>query len=247
MTRKIFIAAFASWVFAAPAFAQDTPKDMKLFLLIGQSNMAGRGKVEAQDQVENPNIFMLTKELTWVIAKDPVHFDKPKAAGVGLCSEFAREVLKADPKSKIGLIPCAMGGSSLDQWQPSKPLYTTAITRAKEAMKNGTLAGILWHQGESDAKPELIATYPARFETMITQLRKDLGAENVPVLIGEVIPGFGKHDEVNVALAETAKKTPNAALVSSADLGKKQLHYDAADYRALGKRYAEVFLKMGKK
>jgi hypothetical protein len=246
MTRKFFIALFASWLFAVPTFAQDAPKDMKLFLLIGQSNMAGRGKVEAQDQVENPNIFMLTKDLKWVIAKDPVHFDKG-AAGVGLCSEFARDVLKADPKSNIGLIPCAVGGTSLDQWQPGKPLYTTAIARAKEAMKQGTLAGILWHQGESDAKPELIATYPARFETMITQLRKDLGAENIPVLIGEVIPGHGKHDEVNVALAETAKKTPNAALVSSADLGKKQLHYDAADYRALGKRYAEVFLKLGKK
>lgn len=219
---------------------------MKLFLLIGQSNMAGRGKIEEQDKVTNPDIFMLTKDLKWVIAKDPVHFDKG-AAGVGLCSEFARDVFKADPKSPIGLIPCAMGGSSLDQWQPGKPLYVTAISRAKEAMKQGSLAGILWHQGESDAKPESIATYPARFETMITQLRKDLGAENVPVLIGEIIPGHGNHDAVNIALAETAKKTPNAALVSSADLGKKQLHYDSADYRALGKRYAEVFSKWEKK
>lgn len=236
-----------SLIAGASAFAQEATKDMKLFLLIGQSNMAGRGKVEDQDKIENPDIFMLTKELKWVIAKDPVHFDKPKAAGVGLCSEFARDLHKADPKSTIGLIPCAMGGSSLDQWQPGKPLYNNAVARAKEAMKQGTLAGILWHQGESDAKPQLIETYPARFETMITQLRKELDAENVPVLIGEVIPGHGNHDAVNVALAETAKKTPNAALVSSADLGKKQLHYDAADYRALGKRYAEVFLKMGKK
>ena len=243
MNRKIIITALASLIFVAPAFAQEAPKDMKLFLLIGQSNMAGRGKIEEQDKVENPNIFMLTKALKWVVAKDPVHFDKG-AAGVGLCSEFARDLHKADPKSTIGLIPCAMGGSSLDQWQPGKPLYTTAITRAKEAMKQGKLAGILWHQGESDATPDLIATYPARFETMITQLRKELNAKNVPVLIGEVIPGHGNHDAVNVALAETAKKTSNAALVSSADLGKKKLHYDSADYRALGKRYAEAFLKM---
>jgi hypothetical protein len=245
MTCKFLIAAMVSLIVGASAFAQEAPKDMKLFLLIGQSNMAGRGKVEEQDKIESPNIFMLTKDLKWVVAKDPVHFDKG-AAGVGLCSEFARDISKADPKSSIGLIPCAMGGSSLDQWQPGKPLYTTAITRAKEALKQGKLAGILWHQGESDAKPELIATYPARFETMITQLRNELGAENVPVLIGEIIPGHGNHDAVNVALAETAKKTSNAALVSSADLGKKQLHYDSADYRALGKRYAEVFLKMGK-
>ena len=246
MTRKRFIISLASLIALTCSHAQEAPKNMKLFLLIGQSNMAGRGKIEEQDKVTNPDIFMLTKDLKWVIAKDPVHFDKG-AAGVGLCSEFARDVFKADPKSPIGLIPCAMGGSSLDQWQPGKPLYVTAISRAKEAMKQGSLAGILWHQGESDAKPESIATYPARFETMITQLRKELGAENVPVLIGEIIPGHGKDDEVNIALAETAKKTPNAALVSSADLGKKQLHYDSADYRALGKRYAEVFSKWEKK
>lgn len=246
MTRKRFIISLASLIALTCSHAQEAPKNMKLFLLIGQSNMAGRGKIEEQDKATNPDIFMLTKDLKWVIAKDPVHFDKA-AAGVGLCSEFARDVFKADPKSPIGLIPCAMGGSSLDQWQPGKPLYVTAISRAKEAVKQGRLAGILWHQGESDAKPESIATYPARFETMITQLRKDLGAENVPVLIGEIIPGHGNHDAVNVALAETAKKTPNAALVSSADLGKKQLHYDSADYRALGKRYAEVFLKWEKK
>jgi len=246
MTRNLFAAAIACFIAVTSSHAQDAPKNMKLFLLIGQSNMAGRGKIEEQDKVENPNILMLTKDLKWVVAKDPVHFDKA-AAGVGLCSEFARDIHKAAPKSTIGLIPCAVGGSSLDQWQPGNPLYTTAVARAKEAMKQGNLTGILWHQGESDAKADLIATYPARFQTMITQLRTDLGAENVPLLIGEVIPGHGNHDAVNVALAETAKKTPNAALVSSADLGNKQLHYNSADYRALGKRYAEVFLKMGKK
>ena len=236
-----------SLVLSIMGFAQEAPKDIKLFLLIGQSNMAGRGKIEEQDKVENPNIFMLTKDLKWVVAKDPVHFDKPNAAGVGLCSEFARDLHKAHPESKIGLIPCAMGGSPLDKWQPGQNLYVNAVARAKEAMKNGRLAGILWHQGESDAKPDLVATYPARFQTMITQLRKDLGAEEVPLLIGEVIPGHGNHDAVNVALAKCVEETPNAFLVSSADLGKKQLHYDSADYRALGKRYAEVFLKIGKK
>ncbi|MEY3395997.1 MAG: Carbohydrate acetyl esterase/feruloyl esterase precursor [Verrucomicrobiota bacterium] len=243
MYRICFTVALFVLVGGAAAFSQEPPKDLKLFLLIGQSNMAGRGKIEAQDKVENPSILMLTKDLKWVIAKDPVHFDKG-SAGVGLCSEFARDLHKADPGCRIGLIPCAMGGSSLSQWQPGEPLYVHAVTRSKEAMKQGTLTGILWHQGESDAKPELVATYPARFATMITQLRKDLGAEQVPVLIGEVIPGHGNHDAVNVALAETARNTPKAALVSSAGLGKKQLHYDAADYRTLGKRYAEVWLKM---
>jgi hypothetical protein len=230
------------------AFAQDpAPSQMKLFLLIGQSNMAGRGKVDPQDQVENPQIFMLTKDLKWVPAKDPLHFDKPGMAGVGPGSEFAREVLKADPKAKIGLIPCAVGGTSLDQWKVGGPLYNTAVARAKEAMKQGKLAGILWHQGESDSgSPDKVASYPDRFSAMISQLRKDLQAEQVPVVLGELIHGHKNNDAVNVVLADAAKKVPLSGLVSSEGLGKKALHFDAADARKFGQRYAVEYLKLAK-
>jgi hypothetical protein len=135
---------------------------MKLFLLIGQSNMAGRGKVEQQDQVENPKIQMLTKDLKWVPARDPLHFDKP-IAGVGLGSQFARTVWQADTNATIGLIPCAVGGTTLDQWKPGGALYKAAVARTQEAQKHGQLAAILWHQGEGDSgNPQLIATYPSR-------------------------------------------------------------------------------------
>lgn len=230
-----------------PAFAQEpTPAQMKLFLLIGQSNMAGRGKVEPQDQVENPHIFMLTKDLKWVPAKDPLHFDK-SAAGVGLGSEFAREVLKADPKSTIGLIPCAVGGTSLDQWKAGGGLYNAAVTRSKEAMKQGKLAGILWHQGESDSgNPQNVATYSDRLEVMIGQLRKDLDAAKVPLVMGELIHEFKTNASINVELAKAAKKIPLCVLVSSEGLGKKALHFDSADLRTFGKRYADGYLKWAK-
>jgi Carbohydrate esterase, sialic acid-specific acetylesterase len=231
-----------------PAFAQDpAPANMKLFLLIGQSNMAGRGKIEPQDQVENPRIFMLTKDLKWVPAKDPVHFDKPGMAGVGLCSQFARDVLKADPTATIGLIPCAVGGTSLDQWKVGGPLYTTAVTRTKEALKQGQLAGILWHQGESDSgNPKNVASYADRLSVMIAQLRADLQAEKVPVVLGELIHDFKTNDSINVELAAAAKKIPLCILVSSEGLGKKQLHFDAADLRTFGQRYAVDYLKLAK-
>ena len=231
-----------------PAFAQDpVPANMKLFLLIGQSNMAGRGKVEAQDQVVNPRIFMLTKDLQWVPAKDPVHFDKPGMAGVGLCSQFARDVLKADPNATIGLIPCAAGGTSLEQWKTGGRLNSTAVARAKEAMKHGKLAGILWHQGESDSgNPQLVATYADRLAVMIAQLRTDLQAEKVPVVLGELIREFKTNDSINVELAAASKKIPLCVLVSSEGLGKKQLHFDAADLRTFGQRYAVEYLKVAK-
>jgi hypothetical protein len=242
--RAIIILALAM---AMPCFADPVPSQMKLFLLIGQSNMAGRGKIEPQDQVVNPRIFMLTREMQWVPAKDPLHFDKP-SAGVGLGSEFAREVLKANPEINIGLIPCAFGGTSLEQWKASGPLYNNAVARAKEAMKQGTLAGILWHQGESDGgNPKMVETYAARLDAMIGQLRKDLQADKTPVVLGELIHGHQNNDAVNVELAIAAKKIPLCVLTSSHELGNKALHFDAADLRTFGKRYAAEFLKLAPK
>lgn len=228
----------------ATAFAEPAPAQKQLFLLIGQSNMAGRGKIEPQDQVVNPRIFKLTKELQWVPGTDPLHFDK-SAAGVGPGSEFAREIHKADPDATIGLIPCAVGGTSLDQWKVGGSLYNTAVARTKEAMKEGKLAGILWHQGESDSgDPAKVASYAERLAVMIGQLRRDLQAEQVPVVLGELIHGHKTNDSINVELAAAAKKIPLCALVSSEGLGKKALHFDSADARKFGQRYAAAYLKL---
>jgi len=90
---------------------------LMLFLLVGQSNMAGRGAVANDGNPPDPDVLMLTKDSEWVPAKHPIHFDKP-VAGVGLALEFARQIRKEFPTSRIGLIPCAIGGSSLDDWQP---------------------------------------------------------------------------------------------------------------------------------
>lgn len=243
---KLFQTISLALAMLLPAFADPAPAQMKLFLLIGQSNMAGRGKVEPQDQVVNPKIFMLTKDLQWVPAKDPLHFDKP-AAGVGLGSEFAREILKAAPNATVGLIPCAVGGTSLDQWKVGGPLYNSAVTRTKEAMKQGQLAGILWHQGESDSgNPANVASYADRLSVMVAQLRKDLQADKVPVVLGELIHEFKTNDSVNVALAAASKKIPLCTLVSSEGLGNKALHFNSPDLRKFGQRYATEYLKLTK-
>src|SRR5262245_25069657 len=80
-----------------PLFADIPPADMKIFLLIGQSNMAGRGKVEEQDRTPHARVFMLNKEMAWVPAVDPVHFDKPERIGTGLTKTFGIVVAEADP------------------------------------------------------------------------------------------------------------------------------------------------------
>jgi hypothetical protein len=215
---------------------------MSLFLLIGQSNMAGRGIVGPDDRATNSRIFMLTRDLSWTLARDPVHFDKP-IAGVGLCSEFARVVVKSDPKVVVGLIPCAVGGTSLDEWHPGGALYTNAVVRAREAMKRGTLAGILWHQGEADIAHDKVVTYGDRFASMIARLRADLGADKVPLVVGEIGRFRPENAEFNSNLPSVARRVPLCSLVTAEDLKDRgdRLHFDTPSLHILGQRYAAAY------
>ena len=230
--------------------AQQTPKvpdEMQLFLLIGQSNMAGRGKPEAQDKITDPRIWMMNKKMNWVLAKDPVHFDKP-IAGVGLSSEFARALVARDADAKIGLIPCAMGGSSMDEWNPDGELFDNAVARTCEAMKRGKLTGILWHQGEADSNADRVATYSDRFSTMIAQLRAKLHAETVPVVMGELVQSRPENAAFNAALPTISAAVPHCTWVSSQGLEDRgdKLHFSPAAFRELGRRYAAAFLDLQK-
>lgn len=227
------------------------PKDMKLFLLIGQSNMAGRGVVEAADKVPHPRVFVLNKAMTWAPAIDPLHWDKPDIAGVGLASTFGRVVAEMNPHVTVGLIPAAFGGTSLDQWASGGELYTNAVNRAREAMKSGKLAGILWHQGEADSgkgKEALTASYTERFKKMIAQLRADLNAKDVPIIVGEIGRFRTEHasDEINQVLAKLPQHVPLSAFVSAEGLADKgdKLHFDSASLREFGRRYAKAWAGM---
>jgi hypothetical protein len=227
---------------ATVARAQTVPDRMSLFLLIGQSNMAGRGVVGPDDRATHPRIFMLTKGLSWTLATDPVHFDKP-IAGVGLCSEFARVLVKSDPKIVVGLIPCAVGGTSLDEWHPGGSLYVNAVARAREAMKRGTLAGILWHQGEADIAHDKVVTYGDRFASMVSHLRADLGADSVPLVIGEIGHFRPENAEFNAVVPSVARRVPLCAYVTTENLKDRGdgLHFNTPSLYVLGQRYAAAY------
>jgi hypothetical protein len=256
MSARAAVGTFSvlSLLAAATARTEAPPpsRTMKLFLLIGQSNMAGRGKPESQDKVPHPRVFAFSKELAWTPAVDPLHWDKPERIGVGLGLTFGRTVADADPAAVVGLIPAAFGGSALDEWAPGTPHYTNAVARAREAAKNGKLAGILWHQGEADAAPEKVATYVDRFTRTIAQLRADLGAETVPLIVGE--PGRFRpaNAAVNAVLATLPSKVPRSAFVSSEGLVPnddlddqgQRVHFDTPSFRELGRRYAKAWLEL---
>ena len=228
----------AGVMLATAATAQTPPTNPQLFLLMGQSNMAGRAPITPQDLITHPRIWMLTQENQWVLAKDPLHYDLANS-GVGLASQFARDLAAADPQINIGLIPVAMSGSSLNQWAPGSTNYNNAVTRTRIALANGQLAGFLWHQGEADTPTALAATYLQRFATFIGRIRADLNAMNVPVVAGELGLFRASNSILNPTLALIPQRVPLAGFATAEGLKDKGdiLHFDTPSMYEFGHRY----------
>jgi hypothetical protein len=232
-------------------------ENFHLFLLVGQSNMAGRGVVADQDKVPIPRVLMLNQAGQWVPAIEPMHFDKP-SAGVGLGRTFAQQIAAANPGVTIGLIPCAVGGSPIDAWKPGAFYAETkvhpwddAMVRAKLALQAGTLKGILWHQGESDSNPQLAPVYEPKLLDLVKRFRAELNAPNVPFIAGQMgrfsgAPWNENQIRVDQAYRDLPGKVPFAAYVSAEGLKDKgdNLHFDADSFREFGRRYAEAYLKL---
>ncbi|MBD2752391.1 sialate O-acetylesterase [Spirosoma validum] len=253
--RKIQLISCLQLLFSAFAFRQDVPPRLQLFLLIGQSNMAGRGAVDAAQQ-PNPHIWMLTKELSWVPARDPMHFDKPAVIGVGPGLAFAQKLAATYPALNIGLVPCAVGGSGIDVWKPgayyeptkSYP-YDDALRRAKKALEQGQLAGFIWHQGESDSTPDKAGVYEEKLVELVNRFRKELNAPNVPFVVGTLGDFVVKRNPdaktVNDALQRATQHIPDSYCVLSSGLTDKgdSTHFDTRSAQTLGQRYADVFIQ----
>ncbi|RYZ27003.1 MAG: sialate O-acetylesterase, partial [Chitinophagaceae bacterium] len=216
-----------------------------VYLLIGQSNMAGRGIVDSQSKIATTQILILDSQNRWVAATDPVHYDKPASVGVGPAIDFAKEISGNNKSVKIGLIPCALGGSPIKVWEPNavylkafRP-YDDAIERARIAETKGVLKGILWHQGESDNDSLRAAVYLEKLSTLIRRLRAELKQPNLPFVAGE-IGYFNKSNFINPVINQLPEKVAFTAVVSAKGLTHKgdRLHFDTPSARELGKRYA---------
>ncbi len=234
---------------AADSAALPAREKFHLYLLLGQSNMAGRGVVEAQDQQPHPRVLTLNKAGRWVPAVDPIHFDKP-IAGVGLGTTFGKIMAERDATVTIGLIPCAVGGTPLARWQKGADLYDAALQRAQAAAPHGVFKGILWHQGEADSgKEETAKLYATKLDAMIAAWRADLARPELPVVVGQ-LGGFFAGGAGLKIVRETLQTLPDrvkhTGFAPATELNHKgdKVHFDAAAYREFGKRYAAAMVKL---
>ena len=218
------------------------------FLLIGQSNMAGRGFVEEAIPVDKTNLLIL-RNGRWQKLFRPVNPDR-RTSGVTLAESFA-EAYARDHGVQVGLLPCADGGTRIDQWAPGSLLFDHAVYQARLAQRTSHLVGILWHQGESDSQNDRYLTYQSKLETMLCALRKAIGCEDIPVILGglgEYLDHYTKNPhlqwpQINKALEATAAANPLYGFASAEGLAPNpdNLHFSAAALHAFGLRYYAEF------
>ena len=225
---------------------------MKSILMIGQSNMAGRGFINEVPMICNERILML-RNAGWQMMAEPINYDRPNA-GIGLAGSFAAMWCMEHEGEQIGLIPWAEGGSSLDDWAVDKNLFKNAVIQAGFAMQDSELIGILWHQGESDSYGGGYQTYYKKLQVIIESLRKELNAFEVPLIIGGLGDFLGKngfglncteYELVNEQLLKFAREQENSCFVTAEGLTPNPdgIHMDAVSQRRFGVRYYEAFVK----
>ena len=215
---------------ASPLFAGE---GKHLFILSGQSNMAGLKPAES-----------FTPTVEEEFGKDNV-------------------IIVHDAQGGQPIRRWYKGWKPADGPKPESngDLYDRLMSKVNKAVDGQELASVtfLWMQGESDAKQGHGSVYEDSMKGLVKQVADDLGREGVNVVIGRISdfginkPGWKDWDTVREAQVNAAEDAAKGAWVDTDDLNdgknrggkeiKDDLHYSAEGYVTFGKRLADAAIK----
>ena len=203
---------------------------------------------------------------TWYAAVPPLCRCR---TNLGPTDYFGRTMVERQPENvKVGVIVVAVGGCKIELFDKENCQsyvetapgwmkgmikeydgnpYGRLVEMAKLAQKDGVIKGILLHQGESNPNDSL---WTRKVKGVYDNLVKDLNLDpkKVPLLAGETVHADqqGICAGMNAIIATLPQTLPNSYVISSAGCtdGPDNLHFNAAGYRELGKRYAEKMLEL---
>ena len=256
--KKIFaILLSASLLCSAAATTAQAKKkakpDYDVYLLIGQSNMAGRGTLLDKDYKEKfKGIYLLDEEGVAVPASQP--FNQYSSIRKGMSIQqmnpgygFSKQMRKYNKKRPILLVCNPRGGTSILEWAPGQHYYTEAVRRARQGMRYGKLKGILWHQGCADSRNR-VGVYMGLLKELVDALRSDLKAEDVPFIAGELPYWRRTSPAFNEMIHGISEVIPNSAWVSAEGCtpvkDTRDPHFSRDGQILLGTRYAEKMHQM---
>lgn len=259
-------------------FVEQGDPNFQIYLCFGQSNMEGNAQPEAIDKTDVPERFKMMAAVDfnnpkrtqgeWYTAVPPLC--RP-GTGLTPADYFGRTLVEKLPEEvTVGVINVAVGGAKIELFmEEEKDAYIKGeadwfrnycaqynndplgrlIEMGKIAQKQGTIKGILLHQGESNNGQSDWAKKVAMVYTRICYYL-GLDPKKTPLLAGETLyedQGGGCSWHNVAALPKLKDEIPNSYVISAKDLpgnGVDPWHFSAAGYREIGKRYAEKMLEI---
>jgi sialate O-acetylesterase len=245
-----------------------------LWILAGQSNMQGVGNLDGRVSAPDPRVSMLAMDRSWRLAEEPlhtlpespdsvhfkeespeqraqaIHGHKHGTKGAGLGLPFARAMVERTGRP-VGLVCVAHGGTSMEQWDPAKKdeggasLYGSMLLSLAAA--GGKVRGVLWYQGESDARRGPADVFEDKFVEFVEAVRADCGDPNLPFLfvqIGRFVTGgadAGVWHFIRTEQLASEQRLENCLLVSAMDVQLDDpIHAGTGGLARLGVRLANL-------
>lgn len=228
----------------------------ELFMLTGQSNMAGYGREMAYDPPEL-GVHLFGNDGEWKLAvhplNDSIDTQYPENteynSGVSPMLSFARQV-RAALNVPVGLVQASLGGSPLSAWhEEENGVLTSAMYRRLD--ETGPVGGIVWYQGCSDANENDAPGYLERFTRTVELWRRKMG--NVPVVTVQLNRWTRwnapeEHDRwwgmIREAQRQAARTIPGVYIAPAIDLPASDgIHNSSGANVILGERLAHVYLR----
>ena len=237
----------------ATAISSCVRKDIDSYVIAGESDMSGRGLLNEYARPITP-FEIFTSKYRWVdggLNVDGIgdlqgspSYDEISGLGPGV--SFAGAVAKSSGGKPIGLIPCAKGGSTINDWQPSqsdKTLYGSMVSRAKAG---GKVKAILWMQGKNDVNdPDAALGWGSKFREIVSSARKDIGISALPIVMAAIGNPVGVKQTHWQAIRDQqlAFEMDGVTVIDTFDLEAKQgdpIHLGTAAQIILGARFADA-------
>jgi hypothetical protein len=248
----------------------------KVFILSGQSNMSGGGPVVAEglqfDRAVGDKVRIWDASDAWnkrgILGKwaslNELQSMKKemRADMIGPEFGFAKAMSALYPADEIHLIKVSKGGTPINWWLPDAKGKPNGHTALLENLKNALgkidgdyeIAGMLWMQGESDAKTQADAeVYQKKLEQLIALVRKEAGKPELPVVIGKISSKILESPKFKMPFVKTVqsgqeavtKTDKHAFVIDTDDLSQRDdlVHFDQKGQLGLGKRFGEAMIK----
>ena len=217
-----------------------------VFALTGQSNMEGFVDIPHEQTIRS-NIYVWDNG--WEVASEPL---QGTYASPGLAFAKSLQDLYGDNYA-IGLVPCAVSGSSAEQWQRGQSVYQTCVSKTQAALATQSgiyLSGVLHAQGEANTYTQISAD---GWYNLTLQFARDFRTDTGNLAVPFIYAQLGKDPQLQThpywsylqtiqATLENPSVYPYIRMVKTSDLPNNKQHFaDAKTYDIFGRRFAATF------